>query len=173
MRRANRETEDKKQKFISVTIERFMYEPESERYILILKGKSNGEDKNIVLSFDILEFFGDFAPEFQSYTRKFSQWLDQLGLSVKRIRILNKTNAEDSAECTVAGRLTSRKLNISNVDALFLASENKIELEAPLDFFEAEAFKAGNFEEQKRLSESDLFTSHIYRASIFDREVIM
>lgn len=165
---------DKQQKkqFITVNIDRFMFEPESERYILILRGSSNGKEKNIVLSFDIMEFFGDFSPEFQSYTRKFGQWLEQLGYSIKRIRILNKTNADDSAECTLGGFLKRKVMRISNVDALFLASENSIALEAPVGFFEAESFKTGNYEEQKRLDESDLFASHIYRNSIFDREVI-
>jgi hypothetical protein len=149
-----------------------MFEPESERYILILRGNSNGKEKNIVLSFDILEFFGDFSPEFQSYTRKFGQWLDQMGFAIKRIRILNKTNGEDSAECYLGGFMRRKVIRISNVDALFLASENGIPLEAPVGFFEAESFKTGNYEEQKRLDESDLFASHIYRSSIFYREVI-
>lgn len=166
---------DKKtrRKFVKVSIERFLFEPESERYILILRGNRSGREKNIVLSFDVLEFFGDMAPEFQTYTRKFGLWMDQLGLKLFRIRILDKRNSDDSAICYLRGGLFPRKIVISNVDALFLASERKIDIEVPAEFFEAESFRMGTYEEQKKMDESDLFASAVYRASIFDREVIM
>lgn len=169
----NGQTYPKGKKWVEMHVDRLYFEQQTERYFMILKaaGKKDGESVFITIG-NVLD--DTILPGLFMKSETSQRLFRQLGIRIRKIRILKKMNAPDSAECTVRFAFMSRKISLSTIEAVRLASENRMAIEVPREIIRADKNdilnKTENFE---RLHENVYAFKFLDKDFQNNQEVIM
>lgn len=132
-------TVDKKRKWISMTVDRVYFEQQTDRFFMVLKTADSRDGRRVFLSIgNVLD--ESILPALFLQNDNARKLLRQVGVRVRRIRILKKTNSADSAECVLKVGFFSKTARISNIEAVRLSAENNTAIEVPEDILRAEKF---------------------------------
>ena len=160
-------------KWIKMTVDKMLFEANTDRYFLVLKavGKSDGETVFLTIG-NIMEeniISGIFGKNDNSL-----HFLKDLGISLKKIRILKKVNAPDSAECTFKVGLTRKKIKLSTLDAVRMATEFKMSIDVTDDLVKIDHFDLSGYIGMTEKLQDNIFSSKfIERDAYTAGEVIM
>jgi hypothetical protein len=126
-----------KRKWVEMKVDRLYFEQQTDRYFLILKaaGKQGSESVFITIG-NVLD--ESILPGLFLKSDSSQRIFRQLGLKIKRIRILKKMNAPDSAECVIRSGLFSKTVSLSTIEAVRMASENHVLIQVPREIIRAD-----------------------------------
>jgi hypothetical protein len=161
-------------KWQTMNIDKLFFESQTDRYFLILKAAGkNKNDESVFLTIGNVFDENVFSNLF-SRGENTKRLFDQLGIRIKKIRILKKVNSSDSAECIVTMGFYSKILKMSTVDAVRMALENNKCIEVLHDMVKAEKFDLSGAVNMSNKVLNNVFSSKfIERDTYNNNEVIM
>lgn len=133
----------KKRKWVNMTVDRLYFEQQTDRYFMILKAAGKQDGRSVFISIgNVLD--ENILPALFVRSDSAKKILQQLGVQVRKIRILKKTNSDDSAECIMKIGFFHKTVKLSTVEAIRLAAESNSHIEVPEDILRAEKFDMDN-----------------------------
>lgn len=157
-----------------MNIDKMFFESQTDRYFLILKAAGkNVKDESVFLTIGNVFDENVFANLF-SRGENTKRLFDQLGVRLKKIRILKKVNSPDSAECVVRLGLYNKTLKMSTVDAVRMALENNKSIEVLHEMVKAEKFDLSGAVNMSNKVINNVFSSKFIERDVYNNnEVIM
>jgi hypothetical protein len=163
-----------RKKWQTMNIDKLFFESQTDRYFLILKavGK-NINDESVFITIGNVFDENVFANLF-SRGENTKRLFEQLGIKIKKIRILKKVNSADSAECLVSMGIVRKTLKMSTVDAIRMALENNKSVEVLHDMVKAEKFDLSGAIDMSNKIINNVFSSKFIERDVYNNnEVIM
>ncbi len=163
-----------KRKWQAMNIDKLFFEAQTDRYFLILKAKGkNIKDESVFLTIGNVFDENVFANLFLK-AENTKRLFDQLGLRIKKIRILKKVNSADSAECIVSMGFFQKSIRMSTVDAVRMALENNRSIDVLQDMVKADKFDLSDTVNLKSKVINNVFSSKFIERDVYNNnEVIM
>ncbi len=162
-----------KRKWILMTVDKLFFEAQTDRYFLILK--ASGKYRNETVFITIGNMFDESVLTnlfFKNESTK--KMFQKLGIGIKKIRILKKVNSEDSAECILKIGMAIRRIKISTVDAVRMASEYNKNIEVPQDIVKADKFDLAEYSNMYSRVYNNIFSTKFIERDFYNsNEVIM
>jgi len=157
-----------------MNIDKLFFEAQTDRYFLILKaaGKNNSEESVFLTIGNIFDenVFVNLFMKSENTKKLF----DQLGIKIKKIRILKKVSSADSAECVVSMGFSQKTIKMSTVDAVRMALENNKSIEVLHGIIKAEKFDLSGAVNMSSKIINNVFSSKFIERDVYNNnEVIM
>lgn len=164
---------NKKRKWVAMSVDRLYFEQQTDRYFMILKAAGKQDGRSVFISIgNVLD--ENILPALFLRNDGTKKLLHQLGVKVRKIRILKKTNSEDSAECVMKVGFLRKTVRLSTVEAVRIAAENNAAIEVPEEILRAEKFDVDNRSETFSSMHNDIFSfKFLDRDFKNNQEVIM
>jgi hypothetical protein len=164
----------KAKKWQTMNIDKLFFEAQTDRYFLILKAAGkNKSDESVFLTIGNVFDENVFANLFMK-AENTKKLFDQLGIRIKKIRILKKVSSADSAECIVNMGISQKIIKMSTVDAVRMAIENNMTIEVLHGMIKAEKFDLSRAVNMSSKIINNVFSSKfIERDTYNNNEVIM
>ncbi len=164
----------KGKKWQTMNIDKLFFEVQTDRYFLILKaaGKNNSEESVFLTIGNIFDenVFVNLFMKSENTKKLF----DQLGIKIKKIRILKKVSSADSAECVVSMGFSQKTIKMSTVDAVRMALENNKSIEVLHGIIKAEKFDLSGAVNMSSKIINNVFSSKFIERDVYNNnEVIM
>ncbi len=161
-------------KWQTMNIDKLFFEAQTDRYFLILKAAGkNKSDESVFLTIGNVFDENVFANLFMK-AENTKRLFDQLGIRIKKIRILKKVSSSDSAECIVSMGISQKILKMSTVDAIRMALENNRSVEVLHGMVKAEKFDLSSAANMSSKIINNVFSSKFIERDVHNNnEVIM
>jgi hypothetical protein len=161
-------------KWQTMNIDKLFFEAQTDRYFLILKaaGRNKSEESVFLTIGNVFDenVFANIFMKSESTKRLF----EQLGIKIKKIRILKKISSSDSAEGVVSMGISHKTIKMSTVDAIRLALENNMSVEVLQGMIKAEKFDLSGAVNMSSKIFNNVFSSKFIERDVYNNnEVIM
>jgi bifunctional DNase/RNase len=127
----------KKKNWAVVSIDKLFFESQMDHYFLVLKALGKSDNKNVFLTIGNVFEENIFSTLFLKKEENVKVF-QRLGIKIKKIRLLKKLNAKDSAQCVVQMGFYKKNIRMSTLEAVKLAFENNIPIEVPAEILKAD-----------------------------------
>lgn len=162
----------KSKEWIEMNIDKLFFESESDRYFLILKAACKHQDQIVSLTIGNL-FEESILYNLTVKNDNTRQLFNKIGIKIKRLRILKKINANDSAECVLKIGFMNKKIFISTVEAVRMALEHNHMIEVPKEMVKTNQIDLSEYMMQTKMQNNLFATKFIERSYLNSNEVIM
>jgi hypothetical protein len=163
----------RKKVWVSVKIDRLVFEQQTSRYFLILKASGKYNNESITVTIGNL-YDENILPSLLGKGDSQDKLLKPLGIKLKKIRLLKKVNSNDSSECVFQVGFFRKTVRMSSIDAVRLAIDYGMNMDVPDDLIKAEKFDLQDSFDVNSKMVNNVFSSKFIEREIFNnREVIM
>ncbi len=157
--------------YIEVSVDRLIFESETNRYLMMLKSVKD-EERSFIVPIQPTRIEAETNSMFFEMSRVVS-FVEKLGFKFSYVRVDQNFLNSDPAEVFLKKGIFRKKLHISLIEAIYLNLGNGVPIKVNADLFLAQ--QQGLTEQANRRNQNfdPLFSAKVYEDEFTNNEVIM